>query len=127
MELYRNHVCVCGGGGCLSSSCTEIARLLEEEMVRLGIREEIKLVKTGCMGPCSLGPVMIVYPQGIFYCKLKPEDIPEIVQKHLYEGIPVSKHFYTDPYTGEAMATIHEIPYFTRQKKIALRNVGMVD
>ena len=127
MELYRNHVCVCGGGGCQSSGCNDIRACLEAEMVRLGIRDEIKVVTTGCMGPCSLGPALIVYPQGVFYCSLKPEDIPAIVKKHLYEGIPVERNFYADPYTGEKMATIHEIPFFTRQKKIALKNVGLVD
>ncbi len=127
MELYRNHVCVCGGGGCQSSGCNDIRKCLEAEMIRLGIQDEIKVVTTGCMGPCSLGPAIIVYPQGVFYCKLKPEDIPIIVKKHLFEGTPVSEYFYTDPFTGEAMATIHEIPFFTRQKKIALKNVGLVD
>jgi len=127
MELYRNHVCICGGGGCQSSGCDEIRRCLEAEMQRLGIQDEIKVVVTGCMGLCSMGPVMIIHPQGVFYCNLKPEDIPIIVQKHLYEGTPVPDYFYRDPFTGEAMATIHEIPFFTRQKKIALRNVGVID
>lgn len=127
IELYRNHVLVCGGGGCQSSGCREIGERLEKEMKQWGISEEIKVVTTGCMGPCSLGPVMIVYPEGIFYCKLKPDDVAVIVQRHLYEGTPVEEYFYRDPFTGEAMATIHEIPFFTRQKKIALRNVGMID
>ena len=91
IELYRNHVLVCGGGGCQSSGCKEISEGLEKEMEILGISKEIKVVTTGCMGPCSLGPVMIVYPEGIFYCKLKPGDVSVIVRKHLYEGTPDRK------------------------------------
>jgi NADH-quinone oxidoreductase subunit F len=127
MELYRNHVLVCGGGGCQSSGCQDIQQRLMKEIKAKGLEKEIKVVTTGCMGPCSLGPMMIVYPEGIFYCKLKPEDVDTIVEKHLYEGTYVDKFFYRDPYTDETMATIHEIPFFTRQKKIALRNVGMID
>jgi len=127
MKLYRNHVLVCGGGGCQSSGCKEISRQLRDELIKLGIGDEINVVITGCMGPCSLGPVMIVYPEGIFYCGLKPESVSRIAREHLYEGNPVKEFFYRDPYSGEAMATIHEIPFFTRQKKVALRNVGLID
>ena len=91
------------------------------------MEEEIKVILTGCMGPCSLGPMMIVYPEVVFYCKLIPAFVDDIVEKHLYQGVPVEDFFYRDPYTGEAMATVHEIPFFTRQRKIALRNVGMID
>ena len=46
------------------------------------------------MGPCSLGPMMIVYPEGVFYCKLIPENVDDIVEKHLYQGTPVEEFFY---------------------------------
>lgn len=127
MKLFRNHVLVCGGGGCQSSGCKDIQQKLINNIKAKGLEDEIKVVATGCMGPCSLGPMMIIYPEGVLYCKLKPEDVDIIVEKHLYEGTYVERFFYRDPYTQEAMATIYEIPFFTRQKKIALRNVGIID
>lgn len=127
MKLFRNHVLVCGGGGCQSSGCKDIQQKLINNIKAKGLEDEIKVVATGCMGPCSLGPMMIIYPEGVLYCKLKPENVDIIVEKHLYEGTYVERFFYRDPYTQEAMATIYEIPFFTRQKKIALRNVGIID
>ncbi|MGI6537024.1 MAG: NADH-quinone oxidoreductase subunit NuoF [Caldicoprobacterales bacterium] len=127
MEFYRNHVLVCGGGGCQSSGCHIIRDRLIDSIKKRGLESEIKVVVTGCMGPCSLGPMMIVYPEGIFYCGLKPENVDIIVEKHLYEGVPVKEYFYRDPYSDEPAAAIHEIPFFTRQMKIALRNVGLID
>lgn len=127
MKLFRNHVLVCGGGGCQSSGCKDIQQKLINNIKAKGLENEIKVVATGCMGPCSLGPMMIIYPEGVLYCKLKPENVDIIVEKHLYEGTYVERFFYRDPYTQEAMATIYEIPFFTRQKKIALRNVGIID
>src|SRR5690606_13856831 len=127
MKLFRNHVLVCGGGGCQSSGCKDIQQKLINNIKAKGLEDEIKVVATGCMGPCSLGPMMIIYPEGVLYCKLKPEDVDIVVEKHLYEGTYVERFFYRDPYTQEAMATIYEIPFFTRQKKIALRNVGIID
>ena len=117
MELYRNHVLVCGGGGCQSSGCQIIRDRLIESIKDKGLEEEIKVIVTGCMGPCSLGPMMIVYPEGVFYCKLIPEYVDDIVEKHLYQGTPVEEYFYRDPYTGEPMATVHEIPFLPGRKR----------
>ncbi len=127
MKLYRNHVLVCGGGGCQSSGCQTIRERLMDSIKERGLEAEIKVVVTGCMGPCSLGPMMIVYPEAILYCRLQPENVDVIVEKHLYQGIPVENYFYRDPYTDEPIGRIQDIPFFTRQRKIALRNVGLID
>ena len=127
MKLYRNHVLVCGGGGCQSSGCQTIRERLMDSIKERGLEAEIKVVVTGCMGPCSLGPMMIVYPEAILYCRLQPENVDVIVEKHLYQGIPVEDYFYRDPYTDEPIGRIQDIPFFTRQRKIALRNVGLID
>ncbi|MCR4442881.1 MAG: NAD(P)-binding protein [Peptococcaceae bacterium] len=121
MEIYRNHVLVCGGGGCVSSGCEEVAKTLQEEMKKYGIDKEIKVVITGCMGPCALGPMMIVYPDGIFYKKLTPDDVREIVEKHLYQGNVVERLLF------EGENDVNNISFFSNQVKIALRNVGIVD
>jgi NADH-quinone oxidoreductase subunit F len=71
--------------------------------------------------------MMIVYPEAILYCRLQPENVDVIVEKHLYQGIPVEDYFYRDPYTDEPIGRIQDIPFFTRQRKIALRNVGLID
>lgn len=127
MKLYRNHVLVCGGGGCQSSGCQTIRERLMDSIKERGLEAEMKVVVTGCMGPCSLGPMMIVYPEAILYCRLQPENVDVIVEKHLYQGIPVEDYFYRDPYTDEPIGRIQDIPFFTRQRKIALRNVGLID
>ena len=115
------------GGGCQSSGCQTIRERLMDSIKERGLEAEIKVVVTGCMGPCSLGPMMIVYPEAILYCRLQPENVDVIVEKHLYEGIPVEDYFYRDPYTDEPIGRIQDIPFFTRQRKIALRNVGLID
>ena len=126
MELYRNHVLVCGGGGCQSSGCQSIVTgLLKVLRIRTG--REIKSNCYRVYGTLLAGPYDDSVSEGVFYCKLIPEYVDDIVEKHLYQGTPVEEFFYRDPYTGEPMATVHEIPFFTRQKKIALRNVGTID
>lgn len=121
MNIYRNHVLVCGGGGCISSGCEEIKNALQEELVRWGIDKEIQVLVTGCMGPCSLGPMIIVYPEGTFYKKLTVDDVKEIVEQHLYLGNVVEKLLL------EEKKEVKEISFFNNQVKIALRNVGVID
>ena len=64
--MVRSHVLICGGTGCTSSNSPAIAKALEAELKAKGLDEEIKIVHTGCFGLCALGPIMIVYPEGIF-------------------------------------------------------------
>jgi NADH-quinone oxidoreductase subunit F len=127
MKFEKYQILVCGGGGCISSGCKEIAAKLQEEIDSRGLSEDVKVIRTGCMGPCALGPMMVIYPQGIFYKELVPEDVPEIVEKHILKGEIIERLLYKSAYTGTTLKSIDEIPFFTRQYKIALRNVGLID
>ena len=94
--MYRSHVLVCGGTGCTSSHSQEIIDALEREIAANDLVEEIKVVRTGCFGLCALGPIMIVYPEGCFYSRVKVEDIPEIVSEHLLKGRIVTRLLYDE-------------------------------
>lgn len=84
--MYRSHVLVCGGTGCTSSGSETLISLLQEELKKNGLENEVAIVKTGCHGLCAQGPVMVIYPDATFYSMVKPEDIPEIVSEHLLKG-----------------------------------------
>ncbi|MDK2836479.1 MAG: NADH-quinone oxidoreductase subunit [Thermosediminibacterales bacterium] len=127
MEFYRSHVLVCGGAGCLSSGCKSVQEALISEIKKKGLEKEIKVVTTGCMGPCDLGPVMIIYPEGVFYQKVKVEDTKEIVESHLLKGEVVERLLYRMPGDAEPIPCSDDIDFFNKQKKIALRNSGLID
>ena len=76
--MYRSHVLVCGGTGCTSSGSQAILQNLEAELKKNGLEDEIAIVKTGCHGLCAKGPIMVVYPDAVFYSEVKPEDVAEI-------------------------------------------------
>ncbi|VBB09694.1 respiratory-chain nadh dehydrogenase 51 kd subunit signature 2 [Lucifera butyrica] len=127
MEFYRTHVLVCGGTGCMSSGCKEVGAALKNEIKRWGLDREIKVITTGCIGPCSLGPVVIVYPEGILYRKVQARDVPEIVEQHLLTGNIVTRLLYDAPGCDEQSRSYRHIPFFSKQVKIALRNTGMMN
>ena len=71
MELFRSHILICGGTGCTSSGSAQLLSRFEELLEQNGLTKEIKLVHTGCFGLCEAGPVVIVYPEGAFYSRVK--------------------------------------------------------
>ena len=128
--MIRSHVLICGGTGCTSSGSVTIKDILEKELEAKGIADEIKIVMTGCFGLCALGPVMIVYPEGTFYSRVTPEDVPEIVEEHLLKGRLVQRLVYDDIGGGkkaEGPVSLSETGFYKDQKRVALRNCGVID
>lgn len=127
MPTYRSHVLVCAGASCVSSGSQAVADALEQAITEKGLSSEVKVVRTGCMGSCDLGPVAVVYPEGVFYRKLKPEDTAVIVEEHLLKGRPVERLMYVPPEGQTPVLSMDSIPFFNLQHKIVLRNCGEID
>ncbi len=129
MEIYRAHVLCCGGTGCTSSGSAQIIERFEQKIREAGLDKEIKVVRTGCFGLCEAGPVVIIYPEGTFYSRVKVEDVDEIVSEHLLKGRKVQHLVYSDHATHEQNAnkSLQDINFYKHQKRVALRNCGVID
>jgi NADH-quinone oxidoreductase subunit F len=123
----RLDVLVCGGGSCISSHSHEIKDKLINVLEEKGLMDEVNVVETGCMGPCELGPVMVVYPDGAFYIKIKEEDIEELVEEHFYKGRPLKRLLWETPEARRIVEEKKQVPFFEKQKKIVLSNCGKID
>ena len=125
--MYEKHLMICGATGCLSSGSAKVQQALEEELANRGLKEKFRLVMSGCPGFCEVGPILVVYPDEVFYCRLTPEDIPELVEKHLLGGEIIERLLYKGP-DVEAPARFYEtIPFYQKQKFNVLRNSGIID
>jgi NADH:ubiquinone oxidoreductase subunit F (NADH-binding)/(2Fe-2S) ferredoxin/NAD-dependent dihydropyrimidine dehydrogenase PreA subunit len=118
---------LCAGTGCVSNKSFELKDVLEREIHKQGLQDEILVVLTGCNGFCAVGPVLTVQPDGIFYQNLTEKDIPFLVEEHFLKGRPVKKLMYSPPKEKEPIPTMSEIGFFSRQTLIALRNRGLID
>jgi NADH-quinone oxidoreductase subunit F len=125
--LYRANVLVCGSTGCTASGAQKVREALEAEIQRRGLQDEVRVVETGCRGFCVMGPVMIIYPEGIFYCLVQPSDIPELVEETLVKGRVVERLTYKEPLTHQAVPLYQDIPFYGKQLRIVLRNCGLID
>ena len=121
--MYRAHVLVCGGTGCTSSGSAQIIQALKDEIKKNGLENEVAVVKTGCHGLCAEGPVMIVYPEAVFYSQVKPEDVEEIVSEHLLKGRVVERLVYHEAKRSDgSVSSLNETTFYKKQHRIAEYN-----
>ena len=84
-------------------------------------------MQTGCRGFCSMGPVMMIYPEGILYCQVQASDVPEVVEETLLKGRTVQRLAYQEPTEHKALPLYQDIPFYGKQIRIALRNCGLIN
>ncbi|NLD95797.1 MAG: NADH-quinone oxidoreductase subunit NuoF [Synergistaceae bacterium] len=127
MTIFRSHVLICGGTGCTSSGAAEVIGSFKQELARRKLDGEVLVVPTGCHGMCEMGPIVVVYPEGTFYCKVTANDVPEIVEEHIYKGRPVQRLMYEGSGDMPALPHYKDIPFYGKQHRIALANCGYIN
>lgn len=127
MNPWRAQVLVCAGAGCVSCGCRAIRDAFRQKVASHGLQQEVKVIETGCIGSCNLGPLVLINPEGVLYHKVAPQDVEEIVVEHLLNGRLVGRLLYKDPSTGKAIPKMEDMDFFKYQQKIVLRNCGLID
>ena len=126
--MYRSHVLVCGGTGCASSGSAEILEAFKNGISESGLADEVAVVQTGCHGLCALGPIVVVYPEAIFYSEVKVEDVPEIVSEHLLKGRVVERLVYHEEDQDDGSSkSFGDTDFAKKQHRVALRNCGVIN
>ncbi len=111
---------------CVHDHAPDLVPALKAEVKRRGLEGEVKVVEAGCRGFCSMGPVLLIQPDGTFYVKVQPADVPELVEETLVKGRVVDRLTYQEP-SSHACVLYDEIPFYSKQQRIVLRNCGMVN
>jgi len=127
MALYRAHVLICHGTGCASGGSPKVLEAFKDELQKKNLDKEVLVIATGCHGMCEFGPIVVVYPEGTFYSRVSPADVPEIVEEHLYKGRIVNRLLYKEPISAEKVCHYKEIPFYGKQHRIVLSNCGYIN
>ncbi|MCK4302952.1 MAG: (2Fe-2S) ferredoxin domain-containing protein, partial [Candidatus Eisenbacteria sp.] len=85
-KTYRAHLLLCAGTSCVASGSLKVRDALIEEIKKRGLQDEVYVATTGCNGFCAAGPLLVAYPDGVFYQRLRPEDVPFFVEEYLIKG-----------------------------------------
>jgi NADH:ubiquinone oxidoreductase subunit F (NADH-binding)/(2Fe-2S) ferredoxin len=125
MPFHRTHVLICGGAPCVLEGCKPIKEAFIAALESKNLSNEIKVIETGCLGPCSHGPALIVYPEGTMYGPVGLGDIQEIVESHLLRGEIVRRLLVE---SGSNQVIDYERPaYLSPQQRIVLQNCGVIN
>ncbi len=139
MKDVSRRVILCGGTGCVASGALNVYNALDKAMkeadldVTLSIKYEnhapgqALLTKSGCQGFCQIGPLVYIEPDGILYKHVKPEDAEEIVEKTLINRELIDRLLYHDPATNAPCKDYNDIPFYQRQSRVVLKEVGSID
>ena len=127
--MERINVLICAGTGCTSSNSGLLVQKFNELLPQYGLEDEVKVIKTGCFGLCQKGPIVAIYPDKVFYNHVKVEDVEVIISEHLYKGRVVKRLELSeiDELTKEKILDIDKIKFYAKQKRIALRNCGVIN
>jgi NADH:ubiquinone oxidoreductase subunit F (NADH-binding)/(2Fe-2S) ferredoxin len=123
MAFYRSHVLVCVDPECLEKGAHQIIDSLQDELVAQGLIDEVQVLETSRIGACSEGPEMMVYPEGVHYAGLCPDDIPYLVSEHFLKGRVVEKfRLPVKSFADEELAAPR-----SKEVRVVLRNCGNID
>ena len=118
-RAYQHRINVCCSSGCVHLGATKVLKAFEDAIKEFGVERQCKVARTGCVGTCSVGPVVIIDSVGRarprLYQSVTPEKVRKIVQDHIVLGLPAAEMLYKND------------AFFKKQHRLVLRNVGKID
>jgi NADH-quinone oxidoreductase subunit F len=120
-------ISVCGGTGCHAYHCEHVSRAFYDEVEKRGIEQLIEVKTTGCHGFCERGPIVVIFPDGIFYQRVKPGDVSEIIDGLCNGQKVVERLLFVDPVTNKKAVKIEDVAFYKKQVRLVLGNNGRID
>lgn len=120
-------ITLCSGSACHATGSNKVAAALEKAIQDMGVADEVDFRRTGCHGFCEQGPIVVIYPQGICYLKVQPEDMSEIISTTIKEQKVIERLLYVDPNSGEKAILEEDIPFYKNQKRFVLGANRQID
>lgn len=123
MKYFRSHVLVSVDPVCLEKGALELLDAIQDELVSQGLIDEVQVLETSRINGCSMGPEIMVYPEGVHYGGLTVDDVPYLVEEHFLKGRIATKFAIET-----TKASDEELSAPTaKELRIVLRNCGVID
>lgn len=125
--MYRNYVMVCCGSSCSVGDSERIKNEFEIQVKMAGLQKEVQVMQGGCLGLCTSGPNVAIFPDGTIYSHVNAQDVAEIVAEHLLKGNRVERLLYDENAATSTVKSLEETDFYKKQLRIALRNCGVIN
>lgn len=120
-------IAVCSGAACHGLDNGGVIKAFKEEIEKQGLAGTADIRATGCHGMCEQGPNVVIYPEEIYYVKVTPEDVPEIVKQTVQGKNVINRLVYTDSVSGEKAVHLNEIPFYKYQSRNLINHNTHID
>lgn len=133
----ERRIVVCAGTACVANGALKVMEALEEAITKAGLsvrvtsnkeeaKKDLNLSKSGCHGFCQQGPLVTILPENIFYVKVRPEDVKEIVDRTVAKGEVVERLLFVEPSDGTLARSHDDITFYKRQQRVSLKESGHI-
>ncbi len=133
-------IVVCAGTGCIANGSLKVYEEFERCLKEAGLdlfvdlklnyhddEKAYQLTGSGCQGFCAQGPLVNILPSETMYTKVKPEDVPEIIERSIKNEEVIDRLLYVNPADGKRSKGQTEIPFYKRQTRLVLGECGHLD
>jgi len=120
-------ITICGGTGCHAYGCLKVAESFREEIQKQKLQDSVEVRTTGCHGFCERGPIVVIQPEGIFYQRIKLNDIKEVISETIINKKIINRLLYVDPRTKKEIVLEKDVPFYKKQRRIVFGNNGFID
>ncbi len=121
-DSVKRRIVISSGTCGQASGSLQIIEAFNQELEKRSLQKDIRLEITGCHGFCEMEPNIIIYPEGIFYKQLKPENVPEIIEETILQKKVITSLAYEDSKTHHKIIHQEEIPFYQKQKRLLTEN-----
>ncbi|NIA18895.1 MAG: 4Fe-4S dicluster domain-containing protein [Xanthomonadaceae bacterium] len=125
-DPQRTVITICTGTGCQAHGCSKVVDAMQLELDKQGL-DQVEVKATGCHGFCERGPLVVIHPQGVFYNKVKVDDVPDIIARTVQKGEVIESLLYALPATKEKISLEQDVPFYKLQKRIIFGSNGLID
>jgi NADH:ubiquinone oxidoreductase subunit F (NADH-binding)/(2Fe-2S) ferredoxin len=120
-------ISLCCGTGCRAGGSMEVLEAFKEEFKRKSLQNKIVIKETGCHGFCEKGPLVVIYPDKIFYNSVTKDDVPGIVSETIMKGEIIDKLLYEDPVEKVKVTKEDEVTFYNKQQRLTFGKNGLIN
>jgi len=120
-------ITICTGTGCLAYGTQKMVDSFRAEIDKRNLTGTVDLRTSGCHGFCERGPIVVIYPERIFYQRVGLDDAPEILDKTIEEGEIIERLLYVDPVSDKRIVHENEVPFYQKQERLLLNQNPEID
>jgi NADH:ubiquinone oxidoreductase subunit F (NADH-binding)/(2Fe-2S) ferredoxin len=126
-DAVKPIITVCNGTGCQAYGSQSVVAAFENEVKKQNLESKVDLKVIGCPGFCERGTLVVIKPEDIFYQRVLPKDVPEILAATIGKGKVVNRLLFTDRATNQKITKESDVPFYKKQMRLIIGNNGLID